>query len=121
MPEPALLAGDPIDELSLDSFLMALNAVVVEQAGREKQIGHSYFLGRDGSRIETTHELAVVVREEIIPLLQEYAYEDYGKLAQYLGEELVEVESRSLAPDVYDDDKLIAALVKRFGADDEEG
>jgi 5-methylcytosine-specific restriction enzyme B len=118
MPDPGLLAGDPIEELSLDSFLTALNATVVEQAGREKQIGHSYFFRRDGSRIESAHELAVVVREEIIPLLQEYAYEDYGKLAKYLGEDLVEAESRSLAPDVYDDEKLIAALVKRFGSDD---
>ena len=119
MPDPALLAGDPIEELSLDSFLAALNGTVVEHAGREKQIGHSYFFRRDGSRIETAHELAVVVREEIVPLLQEYAYEDYGKLAKYLGEDLVEVESRSLAPDIHDDEQLIAALVKRFGSEDE--
>jgi len=119
MPDPALLAGDPIEELSLDSFLAALNATVVEHAGREKQIGHSYFFRRDGTRIETANELAVVVREEVIPLLQEYAYEDYGKLAKYLGEDLVEVDTRSLAPDVHDDEKLIAALVKRFGSEDE--
>jgi 5-methylcytosine-specific restriction protein B len=120
LPDPELLAGEPIADLSLDTFLAALNAAIAELAGREKQIGHSYFFRRDGARIETVAELAVAVREEIIPLLQEYAYEDYGKLAQYLGEDLVDVERRALMPDAYDDDKLLVALAKRFAADDDE-
>ena len=57
--------------------------------GREKQVGHSYLLV-DGQPVDEVEEFAARFREEILPLLQEYCYDDYAMLAKFIGSELVE-------------------------------
>ena len=47
---------------------------------RDHQIGHSYFL-----RVKTWVDLRNVFRDRVIPLLQEYFHNDWGKLCIVLG------------------------------------
>ena len=115
MPEPGLLAGAVINDLALDTFLTELNRRLIKSAGRERQIGHSLFMDGD-QPIEGAATLGQVMRLEVIPLIQEIAYDDYGRLAEYLGPDIVNVDEQRLTSLVEDDDDLIAALVTEYKA-----
>ena len=56
-----------------------------------------------------------------MPLLQEYAYEDYAILADLIGDDIIDRDARAIKPEIEaDPSKLIAALVDRFqGAEPE--
>lgn len=113
MPEPELLNGAKVGDLELDTFLRELNRRITRTAGRERQIGHSFFL--DGEEpIQDAPTLADVLRLEIVPLLQEIAYDDYGRLAEYLGKDVVDAAEQRLTDVVDDSQGLIAALAKEY-------
>ena len=114
MPDPALLEGGRVHGLDLATFLAELNRRIVERTDREKQVGHSFLL--DGDQPVTDPALfAARFRYEILPLLQEYAFEDYRDLAYYLGDALIdEKEQRLIADKIEDPQALIAALAAEF-------
>ncbi|HEX8832375.1 MAG TPA: hypothetical protein VF705_14465, partial [Longimicrobium sp.] len=115
MPDDTLLRGAIIEGLALDDFLGGLNRRIVEHEGREKQVGHSYLLV-DGRAVDEPAEFARRFRQEILPLLQEYCYDDYSRLAEYLGSDLVDLEAQSLDEEILDDpSRLLAALAATFG------
>ncbi len=64
------------------TVLETINKRIEILLDRDHLIGHSYFL-----TVENEQDLKVVFAEKIIPLLQEYFYGDYGKIALVLGEE----------------------------------
>lgn len=97
MPNPSLLSGykkimDSSDgrkvSLSLDELLTTMNERISFLYDREHQIGHSYFLSIDCNEgVYDINDLAKVFRNKIIPLLQEYFYDDYEKIREVLGED----------------------------------
>jgi 5-methylcytosine-specific restriction protein B len=109
MPDPGLLATE-VGGVRLDELLVALNRRIAREAGREKQIGHSFFL-KDGQPITDEEEFAAIFRDEIVPLLQEYAVDDYDTLAEYLGPKIVNRDDLSLdAAVLSDSSQLLEAL-----------
>jgi 5-methylcytosine-specific restriction protein B len=115
MPEAELLQGASVGALMLDEFLEGLNRRVAKTEGREKQIGHSFLL-EGGSPVADADEFARRFRQEILPLLQEYCYEDYGALAGYLGGTIVDREANALNSECLNDpEALIRALAEEFG------
>lgn len=115
MPEADLLQGASVGALMLDEFLDGLNRRVAKTEGREKQIGHSFLL-EGGSPVADMDEFARRFRQEILPLLQEYCYEDYGALAGYLGGAIVDREANALNSECLNDpEALIRALAEEFG------
>jgi len=87
LPDPELLRSGKIADVSLSTWLRALNRRIVEQLGRDGrnlQIGHSYLM-QDGKPVSGIQQISQIVQDEIWPLLQEYCYEDSNKLAQILG------------------------------------
>ena len=120
MPDPTLLEGGRVHGLDLAAFLTELNRRVVERTDREKQIGHSFLLDGD-QPVSDPALFAARFRYEILPLLQEYAFEDYRDLAHYLGDDLIdEKEQRLIADKIEDAQALISALAAEFtpvGAD----
>ena len=115
MPDPELLNGSVINGLELDSFLEALNKRIAETEGREKQIGHALLM-EGGRPITEPEEFACRFRQDILPLLQEYCYEDYTALQNYLGKKLVDADTNSLKADVIQSDaSLIEALIELIG------
>ena len=113
MPRLDLLQGGKVEGLELEDFLRELNRRIAAREGREKQIGHSFLLGPDGEPVADPDEFARRFRQEILPLLQEYCYDDYGALSEYLGEALVDREARQLNEEVLDKpEELIAALAE---------
>jgi 5-methylcytosine-specific restriction protein B len=113
MPESDRLEGTTAGALALDVFLDGLNEQIRQRFGREKQIGHAMFF--DGSDIvDTPESFSAMFRFELLPLLQEYLYEDYRELRLLLGD-VIDVEAQRIATDVIDDpETLCAKLAAKF-------
>jgi hypothetical protein len=81
-PEPQLLAeAEEATGLPLVAFLSSINDRIEYLLDREHRIGHAYFINcrsRDG--------VDAAMRNAIIPLLQEYFFEDLSRVAVVLGE-----------------------------------
>lgn len=85
MPNPKILEGVKINkELDICKMLETINKRISVLYDREHTIGHAYFI----SLIEnpSLNQLAKIFRNSIIPLLQEYFYEDYEKIQLVLGD-----------------------------------
>ena len=92
MPRPKLLrdihvAGDNGEDtdINLEQMLMAMNDRIEFLLDREHTIGHAYFMG-DFKDKPTLSGLAGIFRNRIIPLLQEYFFDDYSKIRLVLGD-----------------------------------
>lgn len=116
LPDLELLRGAQVDDLDLFRFLERLNTRLNQKQGREKQIGHSFFLD-DGKPLNDSDEFARRFRQEILPLLQEYCYDDYDELADYIGSELVDVENTTLKMDMLMDDEQLLDALKKLSED----
>lgn len=84
MPRPELLKDKVISGIKLSDILDTINKRIEVLIGREHTIGHSYFI-----KISTLEDLTNVFRNKIVPLLQEYFYNDYGKIGLVLGKGFV--------------------------------
>jgi len=112
MPDPSLLEGEGPEGLKMNELLTHLNGRIAKAVGREKQVGHSYFM-EGSSVIKDGDEFARRFRQEVLPLLQEYCYDDYSKLAEFIGPDIVDVESQAVDAEVISDPtRLIEALNK---------
>lgn len=86
LPNPQVLADVMVEDLSISAMLTRMNQRIAVLYDREHTIGHAYFMKlRDNPTVET---LAEIFRNNIIPLLQEYFYEDYEKIRLVLGDPL---------------------------------
>jgi len=68
------------DGIDLVKILETINQRVEKLLDKDHMIGHSYFL-----KVETIKGLKEAFQNEIIPLLQEYFFGDYGKIGLVLG------------------------------------
>jgi 5-methylcytosine-specific restriction protein B len=115
MPDVGPLGGATIGDLDLAVFLSTLNDRIAKTEGREKQIGHSFLLDSAGGPISDVDVFAAQFRHEIVPLLQEYAFEDYAELEHYLGKAVVDVDAQRIRPGLFDDPQaLLDALTASF-------
>ena len=95
-------------------FLELLNDAVRQRVGREKQVGQALFFD-DGQVIDTPEQFASIFRHELLPLLQEYLYEDYTALADVLGE-VIDAKAERPASHIEDPEALCTVLADHFGA-----
>ena len=91
MPEAELLKGIQIKDqsgndtnINVQSILQTINRRIEALYDREHTIGHAYFMPlKDGGTLE---KLEDIFKTKIIPLLQEYFYDDYEKIRLVLGD-----------------------------------
>ncbi len=87
MPLPFLLKNILFIGFNLEEVLETVNKRIEALLDRDHTIGHSYFI-----KIQSgdTAALTEAFQNKIVPLLQEYFYHDYEKIALILGEGFVE-------------------------------
>jgi len=115
MPDSGVLGNTVVESIPLGPWLDALNAAICEQIGRDArnlQIGHAYLLD-DGKPVSSFDRFARMVQDDILPLLEEYCYEDYATLARILGGGLVDERDQRIHHELFvpaKRDDLIQAL-----------
>ena len=80
MPDASHVAED-IEGVNGRDLLLAINRRIVENLDRDHQIGHTYFMG-----VRTLKELKRTFQTQVIPLLQEYFYDDWEKMRRVLND-----------------------------------
>lgn len=90
MPKPELLEDISFSDFNLKVVLETINNRIEALLDRDHTIGHSYFMNITSN---DTEALTAVFRDKVIPLLQEYFYHDYEKIALVLGEGFVEIKN----------------------------
>lgn len=117
MPNRSLLGQTVISGIPLGAWLEALNERILRYIGqdaRNLQIGHAYFLER-GAPISEFGKFARVLRDDIIPLLEEYCYEDYEALQGILGLSLVDDKNQVIRHELFEpgrESELVQALLE---------
>lgn len=81
MPNPSLLPED-VDGINLRVMLEAMNRRIETLYDRDHTIGHAYLVG-----VSSIDELADRFKHKIIPLLQEYFFDDWEKIRNVLADE----------------------------------
>lgn len=98
MPQPELLKDIKITEngdgtdIKLDEILKTINERIEYLYNRDHTIGHAYFLPLKGGA--DIAELASIFKNKILPLLQEYFYDDWEKIRLVLGDNRKEKEGK---------------------------
>ena len=104
MPDASVLGESVVGGVHLGEWLSGLNRRVCDSVGRDarnRQIGHSYLM-KGGKPISTLMSFSRVVQDEIIPLLEEYCYEDYSTLEKILGGEVVDVQRQMIRDEIFE-------------------
>jgi 5-methylcytosine-specific restriction protein B len=81
-PDPSLVA-DASNRTGIDlvRVLTTINQRIEYLIDREHRIGHAFFIG-----CETAEQVQVAMRDKVIPLLQEYFFEDWSRIHSVLGD-----------------------------------
>ncbi len=85
LPKPELLKQD-LYGFAASAILERINQRIEKLIDRDHCIGHAYFIGKDESTIIDSFY------KNIIPLLQEYFFDDYGKIGLVLGKGFVRLK-----------------------------
>ncbi|EOH7167849.1 McrB family protein [Campylobacter jejuni] len=80
MPDVSKLSMD-CEGINLQELLKAINTRIEYLLDREKTIGHAFFIG-----VENLNDLKSIFQNKIIPLLQEYFYNDYALINAVLND-----------------------------------
>ena len=118
MPDAEILKDKNIDGVvNLQELLVAINERIEYLLDREHTIGHAYFIG-----VNDLNDLKKAFQNKIIPLLQEYFYDDYEKIRAVLndtdGKFIQKIEKKDLEynikgfDDLFDSEKYIYKICK---------
>jgi 5-methylcytosine-specific restriction protein B len=118
-PDYTLFGKTKIAGLHLGSWLKWVNQQIRQIAGadgRHRAIGHAYLL-ENGVPITNPERFVAILRDDIVPLLEEYCYEDIASLERILGSVLVDIEDQRVRYEIFESDNntLIDALLSAGG------
>jgi 5-methylcytosine-specific restriction protein B len=89
-----------VDGVNLRALLESLNERVEYLYDRDHTIGHAYFM-----HVKSLADLDIVFRRKVLPLLQEYFYEDWSKVRIALNDKAeLFIESKKSVPKGLDSD-----------------
>ena len=88
MPDLSALEDINIEGIDIAKLLEIINKRIEYLYDRDHTIGHAYFMSLKNS--PTLDELEHIFKYKIIPLLQEYFYDDWEKIMMVLGQGFIE-------------------------------
>jgi len=92
-PDASLLSK--VDSIDLIAVLTTINQRIEYLIGREYRIGHAFFIN-----CETREQIEDAVRNKVIPLLQEYFFEDWSRIVAVLGDGFMQEDKISPPPGI---------------------
>lgn len=106
MPNASLLENLVVDGIKIDNLLETINKRVEYLYDRDHTIGHAYFMSLENleTKEDKKAELENIFRNKIIPLLQEYFYDDWEKVRLVLGDGFI--EKIELKSDIFDEELI---------------
>lgn len=110
VPDPNLLRV--VEGVDLKTVLTTINRRIEYLIDREHRIGHAFFIN-----CETKEQIEGVMRDKVIPLLQEYFFEDWSRIAAVLGDGFIQEERLDPPPGI-DGDQLSSWSVRSRFRDD---
>ncbi len=85
MPKPELLKDVLVENVNIKEMLQTMNQRIEVLYDREHTLGHAFFMSlNSNSKID---DLAQIFKNKIIPLLQEYFFEDWEKIRMVFGDD----------------------------------
>jgi len=98
-PDSSTLMGSTVEGVDLVQLLTSLNQRIESLFDRDHRIGHAFFMG-----VKDLKGLEIVFRRKVIPLLQEYFYENWSNVRRALndygsGDFVVSTKLAQLPPD----------------------
>lgn len=116
MPNPQALRdihADKVEDLDVAAMLEKINERITFLYDREHTIGHAFFTGLQGENA-TIEKLRSIFEKSVIPLLQEYFYEDYQKIQLVLGDNVKSSNDLKFIAD----EKVVAKNIFKGSAED---
>ena len=114
MPKPSELEGLEVQgtDIKLDKMLEQINKRIEFLYDREKTIGHAFFLSecKEGETSITLEQLKGIFQNKIIPLLQEYFYNDYALIQAVLNSNKMIEKIEEKTKDLFAIDSLVNEL-----------
>lgn len=117
MPDSSRLRDHVVEGIPLRQWFESLNRRICQHVGRDArnlQIGHSYLLQGEHP-VKNFAAFKLALRDDIIPLIEEYCYEDFNALQSILGESLVHAEEQRIRDELFVDGReqdLVQALMQ---------
>lgn len=115
MPDPKILDDLQGKTLEVDGIIISqlidtINKRIEVIYDREHTIGHAYFI--ELIKDNSIDKLAAIFQKKIIPLLQEYFYEDYGKIRLILGDyQKIIIEEQFIIKNRTEKDKSLVGIL----------
>lgn len=98
LPDLEVLNSLEVENINIRLMLEKINQRVEYLYDRDHTIGHAYFMSLKEN--QTLEELENIFKNKIIPLLQEYFYDDWEKILMVLGNGFIEKEV--IKDDIFD-------------------
>lgn len=87
MPDPELLIRKTVEGVDLVRMLETINLRIEHLYDREHMIGHAFFMDLDQD--STLADVARIFKNKVLPLLEEYFFEDWEKINSILGKSAI--------------------------------
>lgn len=81
VPDPSALRGRQVEGVDLEQLLKGLNERIEVLFDRDHRIGQAFFID-----VQTHEDLDSVFRRKVLPLLQEYFYENWSNVRRVLND-----------------------------------
>ncbi|WP_213876354.1 AAA family ATPase [Pseudomonas sp. dw_358] len=105
-PNPSLLDGVWVEGIDIAALLRVMNERISVLLDRDHCLGHAYFMPLKST--PTLTQLESIFRQQILPLLQEYFFEDWQRIQWVLNDQRKSAANRFLHQPIQD-------LVDLFG------
>jgi len=104
LPDSTVFGKATVDgALPLGPWLDALNDRIREHLGRDArnlQVGHAYLL-QSGKPVTGWPGFVNILAQDVVPLLQEYCYEDFSALVKLLGADMIDEPRQRIREELF--------------------